>query len=170
VKFARSFILVSVVVATGVGCFRESPTPVAPPPPKPAASSPQEERLGPLPTIQVSIGTKTFTLEVADTTPERTQGLMYRTSMPANHGMLFVFAQEEWLGFWMKNTEIPLDIIYLNKDRRVVSIHQMAPRDLTSTFAAAPSKYAIELNLNTARTLNLKLGDTIVLPADLKGE
>src|SRR3954471_21933201 len=68
----------------------------------------------PLPTVQVSLGGKPFTLEVADTDANRQYGLMRRDSMPADHGMIFVFGDERERGFWMKNTRIPLDIVYVN--------------------------------------------------------
>src|SRR5688500_17973630 len=66
-----------------------------------------------LATIRMKLGNETFTLEVADTEAARQYGLMHRDSMPSDHGMLFVFPVEQRLGFWMKNTRIPLDIIFV---------------------------------------------------------
>src|SRR5687767_12895988 len=78
-----------------------------------------------LPTIRVQLGGDTFTLEVANTEAARQYGLMHRDSMPSDHGMLFVFAEEQRQSFWMKNTRIPLDIIFVDAAGKVVSIHQM---------------------------------------------
>ena len=95
-----------------------------------------------LPTVQMKIGTGTFTLEVADTYNTRQTGLMNRDSMPADHGMIFVFDEQEELGFWMKNTRIPLDIIFLDKTGRVVSVHQMKPFDETDIPSDGPAMYS----------------------------
>jgi uncharacterized membrane protein (UPF0127 family) len=119
-----------------------------------------------LPTTTMRIGSEQFTLEVADEDKEREVGLMNRRSMPGNHGMIFVFPREERLSFYMKNTLIPLDILYLDADGDVVSIHQMQPLDLTSIPSRAPAKYAIELNLGTAARLGLKPGDRLEIPRD----
>ena len=119
-----------------------------------------------LPTTTMRIGSEQFTLEVADEDKEREVGLMNRRSMPANHGMIFVFPREERLSFYMKHTLIPLDIVYLDADGDIVSIHQMQPLDLTSIPSRAPAKYAIELNLGTAARLGLTPGDRLEIPGD----
>ncbi len=120
-----------------------------------------------LPTVTMQLGSKTFTLEVANTVPTRERGLMQRDSMPADHGMIFVFPEEEVLSFWMKNTRIPLDIIFVAKDGRVVSIHSMKPYDLRSTRSAGPAKYAIELNKGAAEGAGVKAGDVLAIPRDV---
>jgi uncharacterized protein len=116
-------------------------------------------------TVRMQIGTQPFTLEVAATDKARQMGLMHRQSMPADRGMIFVFPEERHLGFWMKNTLIPLDIIYLDKDGKVVSVRQMKPRDESSVPSGAPAKYAIELNEGAARRAGVKAGDVLVIPA-----
>jgi uncharacterized membrane protein (UPF0127 family) len=117
-----------------------------------------------LPTVPMQIGSKTFTLEVANDAAEREKGLMRRDSMPGDHGMIFVFAGEQRLGFYMKNTRIPLDIIFLNATGVVVSIKQMRPYDISTTYADAPAKYAIELNQGQAAAAGLKVGDQLSIP------
>jgi uncharacterized membrane protein (UPF0127 family) len=119
---------------------------------------------GTLPTIPMTLGSKTFTLEVANDTAEREKGLMRRDSMPADHGMIFVFAGEERLGFWMRNTRIPLDIIFVNANGVVVSVKQMRPYDTTSTYTDAPAKWAIELNQGQAAAAGVKVGDQLSIP------
>ena len=71
--------------------------------------------------------------------------------MPADHGMIFVFRDESPRAFWMKNTLIPLDILYLDATGRVVSVKQMKPHDLTRVPSDGPAMYAIELNAGRRR-------------------
>ena len=117
-----------------------------------------------LPTITLQIGDKTYTLEIANTVRSREKGLMQRDSMPADHGMIFVFDQEQRLGFYMKNTRIPLDILFVNDGGKVVSIKQMKPYDLTTTYSDAPAKWAIELNAGQAASAGVKVGDMLEIP------
>jgi hypothetical protein len=119
---------------------------------------------GTLPTVPMKIGSKTFTLEIANDTLEREKGLMRRDSMPAEHGMIFVFPGEERLGFYMKNTRIPLDIIFLNAGGVVVSIKQMRPYDVSTTYTDAPAKWAIELNQGQAAASGVTVGDQLTIP------
>jgi uncharacterized membrane protein (UPF0127 family) len=125
---------------------------------------------GGLPTTRMTIGSKTFTLEIADTQDTRTYGLMRRDSMPDDHGMIFVFNQEAPLGFWMKNTRIPLDIIYLNAAGQVVSVKQMKAYDQSSVPSDGPAQYAIELNKGAATAAGAKAGMTLKLPEGLKSK
>lgn len=117
-----------------------------------------------LATVTMQLGNKTFTLEVADQTEARTYGLMRRDSMPADHGMLFVFKSEEKLSFWMKDTRIPLDIIYIDANGRVVSVKQMKAFDLSGVPSDGAAKYAIELNKDAAAGAGVKAGMTLKLP------
>ena len=117
-----------------------------------------------LPTVAMQIGSRTYTLEIANDAAEREKGLMRRDSMPADHGMIFVFAGEQRLGFYMKNTRIPLDILFLSAAGKVVSIKQMRPYDVTTTYTDAPAKYAIELNQGQAAAAGVKIGDQLSIP------
>jgi len=118
-----------------------------------------------LPSVQVTLGTGRFTLEVADDDAERETGLMYRRSMPADHGMIFVFPWSSVQSFWMKNTLIPLDIAYLDDDAVVLNVEPMVPLDESSVRSDGKARYAIELNAGTAKRVGLKRGDRIALPA-----
>jgi uncharacterized membrane protein (UPF0127 family) len=91
---------------------------------------------------------------------------MFRDSMPPDHGMLFVFQTEERQGFYMRNTRIPLDILFLDSSGTVVSIHQMYPFDESSTLSAAPARYAIELNQGAAAAAGVKAGDRLSIPPE----
>jgi uncharacterized protein len=123
-----------------------------------------------LPVVEMKIGNKEFVLEVAATAEARNRGLMRRDSMPADHGMIFVFTEEQPLSFWMRNTRIALDIIYLDRGGRVVSIKPMKPYDESSTPSDGPAQYAIEVNQGAAATAGVKVGDVLALPAELKGQ
>jgi uncharacterized protein len=122
-----------------------------------------------LPTVDMRIGSRQYTLEVANTPASREKGLMQRDSMPADHGMIFVFDRERPLSFWMKNTRFPLDILYLDATGQVVSIHQMKPYDTrTQTASARPAKYAIELNVGEAAKAGVVAGDVLEIPASAR--
>ena len=86
-------------------------------------------------------------IELATTEEEHARGLMFRKQMDENKGMLFMFSYEDWRSFWMRNTLIPLDIIYINAKREVVSICKNAKTlDETSLPSEAPAMYVIEIN------------------------
>jgi uncharacterized membrane protein (UPF0127 family) len=119
-------------------------------------------------TTMMQIGSKSFTLEVAATDSTREFGLMKRDSMPADHGMIFVFKHDEPRSFWMKNTRIPLDIMYVRSDGTVVSMHHMRAYDLTPTPSDAPAKWAIELNDGVLATTGVKVGDKLDVPKDAR--
>jgi uncharacterized membrane protein (UPF0127 family) len=112
----------------------------------------------------MQIGNDRFTLEVADDDASRQTGLMNRDSMGARHGMLFVFDHADVVGFWMKDTRIPLDIVFINQFGRVVSVKTMQPFDLRSVSSDAPAMYAIELNAGAAREVNVKVNDVLTIP------
>lgn len=104
----------------------------------------------------------TFEIEFAQGEYETSLGLMYRKTMEANRGMLFIFSEEEERSFWMKNTYIPLDIVYINAQKQIVSIFKNAkPLDESSCPSNAPAMYALELNAGTCEKLGIQVGDTI---------
>jgi uncharacterized membrane protein (UPF0127 family) len=119
-------------------------------------------------TTRMVIAGTPYTLEVADNPDRREIGLMKRDSMPADHGMIFIFPGEQQLGFWMKNTRIPLDIIYLDASGKIVSTATMKPYDLANVPSGAPAKYAIELNEGQVKQLNVKPGDVLSIPPDAR--
>jgi len=86
-------------------------------------------------------------IEIADNAPERMQGLMYRKSMDENIGMLFVFQEYEQQGFFMRNTIIPLDIIFLDSSKQIIKIHKnTVPFSETTLPSGKPSMYVVEVN------------------------
>ncbi|WP_034889409.1 DUF192 domain-containing protein [Gillisia sp. Hel_I_29] len=101
-------------------------------------------------------------IEIADNSYEQQTGLMYRKSMKKNEGMLFIFQDENIRSFYMKNTYIPLDIIYYSKDSTVVSyVENAKPLDETSLPSKAPAKFVLELNAGEIQHLNIEVGDKI---------
>ena len=124
--------------------------------------------LGPLPVVKMEIKNELFTLEVADEDQEQQQGLMYRKSMPKRHGMIFVWPNAEPRGFWMKDTEVALDLLFMDGSAKVVAIRSGRPLDRSRIACDAPCRYVIELNHGTAHEIGLKLGDTIELPDSLR--
>ena len=118
-----------------------------------------------LPMTPMPIGSKTYTLEIAAREADRNKGLMYRDFMPEDRGMIFIFADEDDRSFWMKNTRIPLDILFLDASGKVVSVHQMKPYvEFPGTPSGGPAKYAIELNAGQAAAAGVKAGDVLRLP------
>jgi uncharacterized membrane protein (UPF0127 family) len=98
-----------------------------------------------LPTVQLRIGDTTLTAEVADETAERIVGLMGRTELAENHGMLFVFSQPQPMSFWMRNTSLPLSIAYINAAGVIREIHDLQPFAETGARSALPDLlYALE--------------------------
>ena len=102
--------------------------------------------------------------KIADTPHARSKGLMHMDFMPQNQGMLFVYSKEQSLSFWMANTRIPLDIIFLAKDKTIVDIQKMQPcirtdpKGCKTYLSKEKAMYALEINQNLSAKYNLKPG------------
>lgn len=149
------------VPATNASLTLGSGSPDGPDEPDEPDEDPRAQKLD---TVEMKIGDETFTLMLANDEAERTVGLMFRRSLGKNQGMIFVFPWEAERGFWMKNTYIPLDIIYLDAEATVLNVEQMAAHDRRSKYSAGAAKYAIELPLNTAKRLKVTAGQTLKIP------
>jgi len=100
------------------------------------------------------------TVEIARTDEERARGLMERTSLPPEGGMLFLFTESDDHAFWMKNTFIPLDMIFIGEDGRVVGIvESAAPGTTTLRSVGAPSRYVLEVNGGWSSARGVRTGD-----------
>jgi uncharacterized membrane protein (UPF0127 family) len=105
-------------------------------------------------------------VEIADDHFERARGLMYRTALAENRGMLFVFPDEEERSFWMRNTLIPLSIAFMDSEGRIVDIQDMKPLDDDPPHyvSAEPAQYALEVNKGFFEERGVKVGDRANLP------
>ena len=99
--------------------------------------------------------------EVASTPEQRATGLMNRFSLRPDSGMLFVFEQEEPLGFWMKNTYIPLSIAFISGDGRILNIEDMAPQTETTHWSRGPARYALEMRKGWFAERGIRQGDRV---------
>ena len=103
-------------------------------------------------------------LEIADDDYQRETGLMYRESMQQDQGMLFIFENEQPRGFYMKNTNIPLDLIFLNAENKIVSISKNAkPKSLETIPSEVPAQYVLEVNAGLSDQWDLQVGDSLIL-------
>jgi len=101
-------------------------------------------------------------LEVANTPADRERGLMYRRSLPEDGGMLFIFPEETDQSFWMKNTLISLDMLFIARDGRIVGIHPDAvPLSTAPISVGAPSRYVLEMNGGWAARHGVRPGDQV---------
>jgi uncharacterized protein len=132
----------------------------------PVATGPETSAL-PILTITNSIGEEVpVRVEIADTDAEWQTGLMGRTTLEGDAGMLFVFDQEQTLSFWMKDTLIPLSIAYIDAEGRIVDIQDMQPLDdiPPQYVSAEPARYALEVNQGFFEERSVTVGDMVELP------
>jgi uncharacterized protein len=113
----------------------------------------------------VEVKGQRYYVEIAADDATRTRGLMFRDELGEDRGMLFIFDEQAPRSFWMRNTRIPLDIIYLDRDLRVVSIAANTPpcrtRQCPSYPSAGPAQYVLEINAGHAERLSLSRGDQL---------
>lgn len=113
-------------------------------------------------TIETADGERRFAVELADDAASRRRGLMFRQSMPLDHGMLFDFEREQPLSFWMKNTPLPLDIIFIDRRGIIVHIHHRAvPYDETPIPSEKPASAVLEINGGVARLIGISEGNQV---------
>ena len=115
--------------------------------------------------IDVSIYNKniTFNVEVAKTIEKRRIGLMYRKKLLNNEGMLFIFPREKIIQLWMKNTYIPLDVIFISENKVIVDIKKnMEKLSETIVKSKVKSRYALEFNAGLINKLDIEIGDKVL--------
>ena len=106
-----------------------------------------------------------FEVELALTLRQQAQGLMFREQMADDHGMLFLYEQEQPLSFWMMNTLIPLDIIFIDANGEVINIQHGKPRNVTPLPSSRPGLAVLEINGGLAAKLGIRPGDRLLHPA-----
>ncbi len=114
-----------------------------------------------LPVAKLTLRQKTIEVEVANKEATRMAGLMFRASMPRDHGMLFVFSDDTQRYFWMKNTQIPLSIAFMDDQGKIENILEMPPYTEDTFPSAGPAKYALEMNKGWFDQNGLKAGDVV---------
>jgi uncharacterized membrane protein (UPF0127 family) len=137
-------------------------------PDEPAACVPQK---APKTTKLSFPGGKSIKADVVDTEETREKGLMCVTRMRRDYGMLFVFAKDQYLNFWMKNTLVPLDIVFIGPDKKITRVAEKLPASTTETpddkvaTAAGPGQFVLELAAGEAARRKLKAGDQLKFTA-----
>lgn len=127
-------------------------------------------------TITTNDATYTLTAEIAETPRERQRGLMFRTSMPEDAGMMFVFQASQSGGFWMYNTILPLSIAYIDSSGSIVTIRDMEPcagrsqtecsQEAAAYLSSAPYRYALEVNQGYFDARDIAVGDSVSYTVD----
>jgi uncharacterized membrane protein (UPF0127 family) len=117
--------------------------------------------------IETGDGTRhVFRIELATAPQQQSQGLMFRRSLAPDGGMLFVYPSERTISMWMRNTLIPLDMVFIAADGRIVKVAQRTvPMSLATISSGGPAKAVLEVNGGTAARLGLEPGDRVVHPA-----
>jgi uncharacterized membrane protein (UPF0127 family) len=116
-------------------------------------------------TIRSGNGEHRFTVEVVDNNETRAQGLMFRQSLAPDAGMLFDFKEERPVSFWMMNTFIPLDMLFIRRDGTIANIHANArPHDPTGIPSDGPVTFVLEIPGGRSAELGIKAGDTVAHP------
>jgi hypothetical protein len=122
-------------------------------------------------TPAVELHGQRFSVEFATDNASRERGLMMRTTLASDHGMLFAFSYQAPQAFWMKNTLIPLDILYFDTDRRLVSMQLDVPpckADPCPIYPSnVPARYVLELSAGTAHRMGAQVGDELKIDGDV---
>jgi len=116
--------------------------------------------------IETAHGAYPFRVEMAESMSQRAHGLMFRRELAPDHGMLFLYPREETIMMWMKNTYIPLDMLFIGRDGRITRIvAETKPMSTDVIASGPPAKAVLELAARTASRLGIKEGDRVVHPA-----
>lgn len=115
--------------------------------------------------VETAGGRRDFSIEIAGTPEERGRGLMYRETMADDHGMLFVFEDERPVGFWMKNTPMPLDLLFIAADGTLKAVLPGEPFSEAAISPGVPVRFVLELKAGTAAAAGIAPGDRVGHPA-----
>jgi uncharacterized membrane protein (UPF0127 family) len=115
--------------------------------------------------VETDKGERRFSIEIAADSDKRARGLMFRKDMPDDRGMLFVFDSTQEVGFWMKNTPMPLDLVFIGQDGGIRAIRRGEPFSEAVISPGEPVRFVLELKAGTARKDDIKPGDRVRHPA-----
>ena len=135
--------------------------PAKPAAPLSVAQNAAPDRAQSLPAIPLFIGSAKLQAEVAATPGQREIGLMHRFSLAPDHGMVFVFPGSEPLGFWMRNTYIPLSIAFIDANGIILNIEDMAPQDDSTHWSRGSAQYALEMRKGWFAERGIRAGDRV---------
>jgi len=159
---ARRRWLTAGLLVVGTGC-QQGPDPNV-----------DRNQLDTMPTVSLQIGEQQFEAWLADDTATREKGLMFveadeLAAKPdgTHRGMLFVFARDQYLAFWMHNTIIPLDIAYIRSDGEIVRTYTMAPLETRTYPSMEPAQFALEVSAGLFEELGIGPGDHVEIPASV---
>lgn len=149
----------AVLIVAGLGIYLAMPQQMS-------ATLAMRLPVDPVPLVaETAGGERAFTIEIADDQSERSAGLMFRETMDDDHGMLFVFPDSSQLGFWMKNTPMPLDLIFIGQDGRVRDILPGEPFSEALIATDEPTRFVLELKRGQAEKSGIRDGDFLRHPA-----
>ncbi len=135
------------------------------PKPSVAETSAMVVPVDPAPLIaDTKAGERSFTVEIADDSGERARGLMFREKMDEGRGMLFVFEATQPVGFWMKNTVLPLDLVFIGQDGIVRAVRRGEPMSEAIIASPEPVRFVLELNAGVAQKSGIETGVRIHHP------
>ncbi len=150
-------VLVAVTAASTLYVARHSPTA--------AEGQAMILAVDPTPLIaETSAGERRFDIEIADDAGERERGLMFRQEMNDDHGMLFVFEDTREVGFWMQNTPMPLDLIFIGQDGRVRAVLPGEPFSTAVISPNTPIRFVLEVKAGIAEKAGIRDGDRLRHP------
>ena len=120
----------------------------------------------------ITINNIPLKVKLALTPQQQKKGLMNTQAhgpaqLSQDEGMLFVYAREELLSFWMKNTSLDLSIAFINKNKEIIDIHKMNPNDITPVRSKEPAQYALEVNQGWFEKNNISRGDKVKIPENI---
>ena len=118
--------------------------------------------------VTIGVGREEFVVEVARTPQEQARGLMARKRLGEREGMIFVYAADRRMSFWMKDTLIPLSIAFLAADGEILQIEDMKPLDLTPVTSHRSARHALEVNEGAFERAGARVGDRVRLPPGLR--
>lgn len=110
---------------------------------------------------EIKINGKSIYVEVVSTQSKRMLGLMFREKLNKDQGMLFIYPQDQYLSFWMKNTKIPLSIAFINSSGEITQIESMSPYSLTSHVSKDKGRYALEMEEGWFRKNGISVGSKV---------